>query len=63
MPDVAGQSVGKSVHLDQFRGRPLLLTFIYTRCPVPISLLMSNNFSEVLRQLQKSPEGLRVRNC
>ena len=36
--------------------KPLLLTFIYTRCPVPdFCLLMSNNFSEVLKQLQKNP--------
>src|SRR5271165_1972025 len=49
---------GKTIHLDQFRGKPLLLTFIYTRCPVPdFCLLMSNNFSEVLKQLQKSPEA------
>ena len=48
----------KTIHLDQFRGKPLLLTFIYTRCPVPdFCLLMSNNFSEVLRQLQKSPKA------
>ena len=59
VPDVKlVNQFGKSVHLDQFRGRPLLLTFIYTRCPVPdFCLLMSNNFSEVLRQLQKSPEA------
>lgn len=47
---------GKTLHLEQFRGKPLLLTFIYTRCPVPdFCLLMSNNFSEVLRQLQETP--------
>ena len=47
---------GKTVHLNQFRGKPLLLTFIYTRCPMPdFCLLMSNNFSEVLSQLQNSP--------
>ncbi|MGA9564348.1 MAG: SCO family protein [Candidatus Korobacteraceae bacterium] len=47
---------GRRVGLSQFRGRPLLLTFIYTRCPVPdFCLLMSNNFSEVLRELQATP--------
>src|SRR5271157_595161 len=59
VPDFAlvNQS-GRTIHLDQFRGKPLLLTFIYTRCPVPdFCLLMSNNFSEVLKQLQKSPEA------
>ena len=48
---------GKTIHLEQFRGKPLLLTFIYTRCPVPdFCLLMSNNFSEVLKQLQQRPQ-------
>jgi protein SCO1/2 len=48
---------GKRIRLEQFRGKPLLLTFIYTRCPVPdFCLLMSNNFGEVLKQLQKSPQ-------
>ena len=55
---------GKTIHLDQFRGKPLLLTFIYTRCPVPdYCPLMSNNFAEVLQQLQKSPRPSRRRNC
>ncbi len=48
---------GKTIHFDQFRGKPLLLTFIYTRCPVPdFCPLMSNNFSEVLKQLQRIPK-------
>jgi protein SCO1 len=48
---------GKNIHLEQFRGKPLLLTFIYTRCPVlDFCLLMSNNFSDVLKQLQQSPQ-------
>ncbi len=56
---------GKTVQLEQFRGKPLLLTFIYTRCPVPdFCLLMSNNFSEVLKQLQNDSTGVRRRrNC
>ncbi len=48
---------GKKIHLGQFRGRPLLLTFIYTRCPMPgFCLLMSNNFSEILKQLRQDPK-------
>jgi protein SCO1/2 len=47
---------GKRVQLKQSLGKPLLLTFIYTRCPVPdYCLLMSNNFSEILRELKASP--------
>jgi hypothetical protein len=26
---------GRAIHLDQFRGKALLVTFIYTRCPLP----------------------------
>jgi protein SCO1/2 len=49
---------GKTVRLSDFAGKPLLLTFIYTRCPVPdFCLLMSNNFSEILRQLQEVPSA------
>ncbi len=48
---------GKTIHFDQFHGRPLLLTFIYTHCPFPdYCLRMSNNFGQVLQQLQKHPE-------
>ena len=57
VPDFAlvNQS-GKTIHLDQFRGKPLLLTFIYTRCPLPdYCPLMSSNFGAVLQQLQKRP--------
>ncbi len=43
------------IHLDQFRGKPLLLTFIYTHCPFPdYCLRMSNNFGKVLEQLQQN---------
>jgi len=48
---------GKTIRLDRFRGRPLLLTFVYTRCPMPdYCLLMSSNFGAVLQQLQKRPQ-------
>ncbi len=47
---------GKTIHLHQFRGKPLLLTFIYTRCPFPeYCPRLSNNFGQVMRQLQKNP--------
>jgi protein SCO1 len=45
---------GKAVHLAQYKGKVLLLTFIYTRCPVPeYCTLMSNNFTEIDQELQK----------
>jgi protein SCO1/2 len=48
---------GKRIHLAQYRGQALALTFIYTRCPQPDQCtLMSNNFAVIDRELQKQPE-------
>ncbi len=48
---------GKPIRLHQFRGKPLLLTFIYTRCPFPdYCVRMSKNFGQVMQQLRKSPK-------
>ena len=48
---------GKPIHLAQYKGKALLLTFIYTRCPVPeYCTLMSNNFSIIDQELQKDPK-------
>ena len=45
---------GKRRHLRQYRGRVLLLTFIYTRCPqAEFCPLMSSNFAEINRVLEK----------
>jgi protein SCO1 len=45
----------RPIHLSQFRGQPLLITFIYSRCPLPeYCIRMSNNFVEVARILQRS---------
>ncbi len=39
---------GKEIHLEQFRGKVLLLTFIYTRCPLAdFCPLMSENFARI----------------
>jgi protein SCO1/2 len=47
---------GKPIHLQQYKGRALLLTFIYTRCPLPeYCTLMSNQFAAIDQQLQKNP--------
>jgi protein SCO1/2 len=47
---------GKDIKLHNYRGKTLLLTFVYTRCPIPeYCTLMSNNFATVERQLQQQP--------
>jgi protein SCO1 len=46
---------GKKISLAQYRGRALLLTFIYTRCPLPdYCPLMSNNFAAIDKELKKN---------
>ncbi|MGA9995187.1 MAG: SCO family protein [Pyrinomonadaceae bacterium] len=48
---------GKRIHLAQYRGKALLLTFIYTRCPLPeYCTLMSNNFALIDKELQKDAD-------
>lgn len=43
---------GKHISLHQFRGKVLLVTFIYTRCPFPdFCPRMSSNFAEIYKQL------------
>jgi protein SCO1 len=45
----------KPIHLSQYRGKTLLLTFIYTRCPLPdFCPRTSKNFSEIHRNLPSS---------
>jgi protein SCO1/2 len=47
---------GRLIHLHQYRGRALLLTFIYTRCPLPdYCPLTSRNFAELDRALRREP--------
>ena len=44
----------REIHLQTYRGKTLLLTFIYTRCPVPdYCTLMSNNFAQIDRALSQ----------
>ena len=48
---------GNQIKLNNYRGKVLLLTFIYTRCPLPEQCnLMSENFAGIEEQLQKRPE-------
>ena len=49
---------GRAIHLAQFRGQPLLITFIYSRCPLPdYCPRMSNNFAEVARTMRGASPG------
>jgi protein SCO1/2 len=48
---------GKRIHLAQYRGKALALTFIYTRCPDSNQCpLMSANFASIDQTLQKEPD-------
>jgi protein SCO1/2 len=43
---------GKHISLKQYRGKVLLVTFIYTRCPFPdFCPRVSSNFAEIYKQL------------
>jgi protein SCO1/2 len=47
----------KRIRIKNYRGKALLLTFIYTRCPDPeFCTLMTNNFAQVERQLGQDPD-------
>lgn len=46
---------GKVFSTDDLRGRALLITFIYTRCPLPdYCPLMTNNFGDIARLLAEA---------
>jgi protein SCO1 len=48
---------GKTIAIDEFRGKVLLVTFIYTRCPLPdYCIRMSRNFAAVQHQLAADPQ-------
>jgi len=47
---------GKKIGFKQYRGKALVLTFIYTRCPLPdYCPLMTKNFDAINRELQGKP--------
>ncbi len=53
---------GQSVSLHQYRGRAVLLTFIYTKCPIPdFCPLMSRNFMSIDQQLRRDEPELAAR--
>lgn len=48
---------GKRFSFHQYRGRIVVLTFIYTRCPLPdYCPLMTDNFAEIEKALKSEPE-------
>jgi protein SCO1 len=48
---------GKAIDVEQFRGKVLLVTFIYTRCPLPdYCIRMSRNFATIQKQLAANPQ-------
>ena len=48
---------GKAIHFHQYRGSMLLLTFVYTRCPLPgYCPLMSRYFNEIKTELLTRPD-------
>jgi protein SCO1/2 len=47
---------GKPIHLGQFRGKALVVTFIYTRCPTPdFCPRVTRNFAAIEKQLAANP--------
>ena len=48
---------GRRIHLEQFRGKALLLTFIYTRCPLPdFCPRVTRNFAVLEKSLAAYPQ-------
>jgi protein SCO1/2 len=49
---------GRPIHLSEFRGQAVVMTFIYTRCPLPnFCPLMSKNFADLQQRLSKEFPG------
>jgi protein SCO1/2 len=47
---------GREIHLAEFQGKSLLITFIYTRCPMPdFCPLVTRNFAAINNQLASDP--------
>jgi len=48
---------GRRVHLEEFRGKAVLITFIYTSCPLPdFCPRVTHNFAELEKELAKQPK-------
>ena len=47
----------REIHFSDFAGRALLVTFIYTRCPMPdFCPRLSSQFAQIHNELKKNPE-------
>lgn len=50
---------GAAFKLSKLRGKPVLLTFIYTRCPLPdYCIRMSSNFAEIEKRLKQEQPAI-----
>lgn len=58
VPDFALRNQdGRLIHLSQYRGGELLITFIYTRCPLPnFCPLVTRNFAVIDKQIANDPK-------
>jgi protein SCO1/2 len=51
---------GKPIHIRDYRGKALLVTFIYTRCPLPdYCPRMNENFRQIQSILRENPDSLK----
>ena len=51
---------GNPVHISDYRGKALLVSFIYTRCPLPdFCPRMNENFRQIQCVLRKIPIRLK----
>ena len=49
---------GKTIHLKDYRGKALLITFIYTRCPMPTACpLITSHFAKVNNDLARDSKA------
>lgn len=57
VPDVAlVNQDGRTIHLSDFSGKALLVTFLYTRCPMPdFCPRLSSQFARIHEELKKIP--------
>lgn len=58
LPDIPlTNQAGKIIHFGDFKGKTVLVTFIYTRCPFPTFCpMLSSEFASIQRELVKNPE-------